>query len=136
MCVYTGLYRAFELKNARKRRRRRKMEMLIGMLLLVGGTLKYIRNEKTKLTITAYLLSLATSAFVGMVAVLALRHFGVSAYMQGAVAAIVGYCGGDLLDVAAPLIIRGLCKKLDIEPFSPRRRKEDLTEETDIYEEA
>lgn len=101
------------------------MEMLIGTLLLIGGTLKYIRSEKKKLTITAYLLSLATSAFVGMIAVLALRHFGISAHMQGAVGAIAGYCGGDLLDVAAPLAIRALCRRMGIEPPEPKRRKED-----------
>ena len=125
MCVYTGLLVVFEQKNARKRRRREKMEMLIATLLLAGGTLKYIRDEHKKLTITAYLLSVSTSVFVGVIALLALRHCGTSVYLQGAMTAIVGYCGGDLLDVAAPLAIKALCKKLGIEPPEFQRRRSD-----------
>lgn len=106
------------------------MEMLIATLLLAGGTLKYIRDEQKKLTVTAYLLSVSTSVFVGMVALLALRHCGASVHLQGAVTAVVGYCGGDLLDVAAPLLIRALCKKLGIESPELRRRKDDREDDS------
>lgn len=128
MCVYTGLLIAFEQKKERKRRRLDRMKLTILALLAAvfgAGSLKYLRDEHKKLTFAAYATTIGTSLLVGTVTMLLLCHFEVSAYLQGALVIISAYSAEELLNVASPLLIRAICKKLDIEPPELKRRRED-----------
>lgn len=128
MCVYTELLEVYEVRNDRRRRRRERMKEAIAILIfaVIGGSLRKIREADKKLTWASYAVSVVSSFFLGMIVLLILRHFGTSLYLQGALAGIAGYCADSLLDVATPIIIRAVCKKLNIEPPDrPHRRKDD-----------
>ena len=98
-------------------------------LCVMGGTLKAIREKDRKLTMASYAVSLLGVIFVGAVTYSILMHFGVSLYLRIALTMIVGYSADDLLDVATPILVRAICRKLDIEvpgpQNHPRRRRED-----------
>lgn len=105
------------------------MKILAAVLCLssLGGFVHWLRYKGGH-TIFTLILSLFTSAFVGLQAHFFMRYLGLSQDLQFAMAGVCGYSAGALLDIITPLLIRIVYKRCGIEYPMPRRRAEDQVE--------
>ena len=107
------------------------MRILFGVMSVGGfaGLLGYLRARYGAITLCGLILSVATSAFVGLEIHFLLKALNMSSDMQFALSGICGYSGGALLDAAFPLLLKYVSKKLGIEaPEIPKRRASDYEE--------
>ena len=107
-----------------------RMKMFIGTVLAaaLGGVVHWLRHPKGGHTILAFIIAVATSAFVGMQAHFLMRYLGAAESLQFAVAGAAGYSAGTLLDSVGPLMVRWAYSKLGIQYQAPRRRADDPVE--------
>ena len=106
------------------------MKLLMGTMLAatLGGIVHWLRHPRGGHTIIAFLIAVATSAFVGMQAHFLMQYVGAPESLQFAVAGASGYSAGTLLDSVGPLLVRYAYKRLGVDYPTPKRRREDCAD--------
>ena len=103
------------------------VKLLLGTVsaATLGGIVHWLRDPRGGHSVLAFLISVATAAFVGMQAHFIMRYLGFAEELQFAVAGACGYGGGALLDAAVPMIIKWGYKRIGVEYIDPQRRASD-----------